>query len=142
MSFYPPTDYTQTREERRATNAAKDEQLPAMFTKLFDDSYLYPPTLDLANPLLSPGLASKEMLADLPQHITIIAAEYDMLLAEAEKFRDRLVKEIGRDVTFHVVKGVAHGWDKAPNPFKAPESAMEYYLKACEDLRETLGVRG
>ena len=140
ISFYPPTDYTQTREQRRATNAAKDQQISAIFTELFDDSYLHPPTLDLANPLLSPGQAPTEMLADLPHNIVIIACEYDMLLAEAEKFRDRLKAETQKDVTFYVVPEVPHAWDKAPNPLKTPDSAKKYYNKACDELKEMFRV--
>ena len=140
ISFYPPTDYTQTREQRRATNAAKDQQISAIFTELFDESYLHPPTLDLANPLLSPGQAPTEMLVDLPQNIVIIACEYDMLLAEAEKFRDRLKAETQKNVTFYMVPEVPHAWDKAPNPLKTPDSAKEYYRKACDELKEMFQV--
>ena len=140
ISFYPPTDYTQTREQRRATNATKDQQLSAVFTELFDDSYLHPPTLDLANPLLSPGQAPTEMLVDLPKRIVIIACEYDMLLDEAKKFRDRLEKETGKEVVFWEVPEVPHAWDKAPNPFKTPESAKEYYRRACDELKKMFEV--
>lgn len=55
VSFYPPTDYTQTRAQRRATCIRADQNLPAVFTELFDDSYLQPPSLDLAHPWLSPA---------------------------------------------------------------------------------------
>lgn len=140
ISFYPPTDYTQTREQRRATNAATDQQISAIFTELFDDSYLHPPTLDLANPLLSPGQASTEMLTDLPHNIVIIACEYDMLLAEAVKFKERLETETQKNVTFYMVPEVPHAWDKAPNPLRTPESAKEYYTKACDELKKMFQV--
>ncbi|KAI7518459.1 hypothetical protein KC331_g21188, partial [Hortaea werneckii] len=43
IPWYPSLDYTRTRAERRATNIRKDQELPAVFTDLFDQSYLHPP---------------------------------------------------------------------------------------------------
>lgn len=109
VSFYPPTDYTQTRAQRRATCVRADQNLPAVFTQLFDDSYLQPPSLDLAHPWLSPGVAPKRMLEALPDDIVLFCCEWDMLLAEGEKFRDRLQKDLGKRVHYHCVPGVPHG---------------------------------
>lgn len=129
VSFYPPTDYTQTRAQRRATCSRTDQQLPAVFTELFDDSYLQPPSLDLAHPWLSPGVAPARMLEALPDDIVLFCCEWDMLLAEGERFRDRLSKvsaiqregacvfrtvtngeqELGKRVHFHIVPQVPHG---------------------------------
>jgi acetyl esterase/lipase len=101
VSFYPPTDYTQTRAQRRATCVRADQNLPAVFTELFDDSYLQPPSLDLAHPWLSPGVAPTRMLEALPDDIVLFCCEWDMLLAEGEKFRDRLQKDLGKRVHYH-----------------------------------------
>lgn len=101
VSFYPPTDYTQTRAQRRATCVRADQNLPAVFTELFDDSYLQPPSLDLAHPWLSPGVAPDRMLAALPDDIVLFCCEWDMLLAEGEKFRDRLHRDLGKRVHYH-----------------------------------------
>jgi acetyl esterase/lipase len=103
VSFYPPTDYTQTRAQRRATCVRADQNLPAVFTELFDDSYLQPPSLDLAHPWLSPGQAPDRMLRALPDDIVLFCCEWDMLLAEGEKFRDRLQKDLGKRVHYHCV---------------------------------------
>jgi acetyl esterase/lipase len=108
VSFYPPTDYTQTRAQRRATCVRADQNLPAVFTELFDDSYLQPPSLDLAHPWLSPGVAPDRMLEALPDDIVLFCCEWDMLLAEGEKFRDRL-KTLGKRVHYHCVS--------PPHPF-------------------------
>ncbi|OAL43608.1 alpha/beta-hydrolase [Pyrenochaeta sp. DS3sAY3a] len=139
VSFYPPTDYTQTRAQRRATCVRTDQQLPAVFTQLFDDSYLQPPSLDLAHPWLSPGVAPKRMLDVLPDDIVLFCCEWDMLLAEGERFRDTL-KELGKRVHYHCVPGVPHGWDKAPNPLRESPGARAQYRVACRELRRMFDV--
>lgn len=40
VPWYPSLDYTRTREQRRATCSRKDQELPALFTDLFDESYV------------------------------------------------------------------------------------------------------
>lgn len=140
VSFYPPTDYTQTREQRRQTCSRTDQQLPAVFTELFDDSYLQPPSLDLTHPWLSPGVAPQKMLAALPDDIVMFCCEWDMLLAEGERFRDRLVNELGKRVHYHCVPGVPHGWDKAPNPLRESPGARQQYMVACKELRRMFKI--
>ncbi|KAF2086636.1 hypothetical protein K490DRAFT_17158, partial [Saccharata proteae CBS 121410] len=135
VAWYPSTDYTQTREQRRMTCVRKDQELPAVFTQLFDESYLQPPTMDKSNPYLSPGQAPASMLAGLPDDIILFTCEWDMLLAEGERLRDRLQHEMGKKVHYTCVPGVPHGWDKAPNPLKPTPGVQGYYLKACEQLR-------
>jgi hypothetical protein len=41
VPWYPSLDYTRTREQRRATCSRKDQELPALFTDLFDESYVH-----------------------------------------------------------------------------------------------------
>ncbi|KAH7401089.1 Alpha/Beta hydrolase protein [Phaeosphaeria sp. MPI-PUGE-AT-0046c] len=140
VSFYPPTDYTQTRAQRRATCVRADQNLPAVFTELFDDSYLQPPSLDLAHPWLSPGVAPKRMLEALPDDIVLFCCEWDMLLAEGEKFRDRLQNDLGKRVHYHRVPGVPHGWDKAPNPLRESPGARQQYMVACKELKRMFEI--
>ena len=136
-AWYPPTDYTRTREQRRATATRLDQQLPAVFTKLFDESYLQPPTMDMSDPYLSPGVAPDHMLAGMPQEIIMFTCEWDMLLHEGEEFRDRLTK-LGKTVHYSMVPQVPHGWDKAPNPLRVTPNVREHYLKACRELKRLL----
>jgi acetyl esterase/lipase len=137
-AWYPPVDYTRTREQRRATAKRLDQTLPQVFTDLFDESYLQPPTMDMANPYLSPGVAPRHLLSGLPEDIIIFACEWDMLLDETERFKERLVNEIGKTVHYNVVMGVPHGFDKAPNPIRQPPNVMVEYRKACEQLKRLL----
>ncbi|OMP81797.1 Arylacetamide deacetylase-like 2 [Diplodia seriata] len=134
VAWYPSTDYTVTREQRRMTCVRKDQELPAVFTQLFDESYLSPPTMDMSNPYLSPGRAPDTMMAGLPEDIIMFTCEWDMLLAEGERLRDRLVK-LGKNVVYTMVPGVPHGWDKAPNPLRPTPGVQEHYLSACKELR-------
>ena len=136
-SWYPPTDYTRTRAQRRATCSRLDQQLPAVFTELFDESYLQPPTMDMADPYLSPGVAPMHMLAGMPEEVIMFCCEWDMLLKEGEEFRDKL-RSLGKTVHYHMVPGVPHGWDKAPNPLRVTPGVREQYLKACKELKRLL----
>ncbi|KAF2837710.1 alpha/beta-hydrolase [Patellaria atrata CBS 101060] len=141
VAFYPPTDYTQTREQRRTTCIRADQELSAVFTDLFDESYLYPVTMDLTNPFLSPGVAPDDMLVLLPEDIVLFCCEWDMLLHEGEQFRDRL-NGLGKKVKYTMVPGVPHGWDKAPNPLRPTPGVLQHYLSACAELRRVFGTEG
>ncbi|GIZ45844.1 hypothetical protein CKM354_000899400 [Cercospora kikuchii] len=142
IPWYPSLDYTRTREERRATGLRADQELPAFFTNLFDDSYLHPPKdVTLDSPYLSPAVAPSDLLRNaLPDEIIMHTCEYDMLLDEGQIFYNRLTSdEIGKNVTYTMVPGVPHGWDKAPNPWRPTPGVREYYLKACKEMRRILG---
>jgi len=139
MAWYPSADYTKTRDERKATNLRKDKELPKFFTDLFDSSYLHPPgDVQLNNPYLSPGLAPDQMLRALPEDIIIYAVEWDELRAETEKFKDRLEKIPGKRVTYRVIEGVMHGWDKDPNPLRRDQATEKVYLDACAQMKRAL----
>jgi acetyl esterase/lipase len=145
VPWYPSLDYTRTREYRRATCKRADQELPALFTDLFDDSYLHPPKdVALDSPYLSPGIAPTALLRRaLPKNIIMHTCEWDMLLEEGEEFHERLIsKEVGKQVVYTMVPGVPHGWDKAPNPIKPTPGVREYYLKACREIRRCLDVEG
>ena len=143
ISWYPSLDYTRTREQRRATCLRKDQELPSLFTDLFDESYLHPPnTISLDSPYLSPNVAPTALLKNaLPQEIIMYTCEWDMLLDEGQAFHDRLLTpEIGKKVWYKMVEGVPHGWDKAPNPWKPTPGVREHYLRACKEMRRIFGA--
>ena len=143
ISWYPSLDYTRTREQRRATGRRPDQELPALFTDLFDESYLHPPnTISLDSPYLSPGVAPTSLLRNaLPQEIILTTCEWDMLLDEGIAFHERLTSpEMGKNVWYKMVEGVPHGWDKAPNPWKPTPGVREHYLRACKEMRRVLGA--
>ncbi|KAK4570455.1 hypothetical protein LTR86_002535 [Recurvomyces mirabilis] len=144
VPWYPSLDYTRTREERRATQVRKDHELPAIFTNLFDESYLHPPkSVNLDSPYLSPGVAPTSLLQHgLPQEIIMYCCEVDMLLDEGEAFRDRLRSPpLNKNVVYRMIEGEPHGWDKAPNPLKPTPGVREHYLRACRELRRVLGTQ-
>ncbi|EMC92611.1 hypothetical protein BAUCODRAFT_76924 [Baudoinia panamericana UAMH 10762] len=142
IPWYPSLDYTRTREQRRATTLRKDQELPALFTDLFDESYLHPPhTIELDSPYLSPGVAPTALLKNaLPDEIIMNTCEWDMLLDEGEAFRKRLTSEpLNKHVNYHLIEGVPHGWDKAPNPWKPTPGVREHYLRVCKEMRRVFG---
>jgi acetyl esterase/lipase len=118
VSWYPSTDFaTNTRLERRLSN-------------------LYPPqNVSMSDPYLSPGVAPASLLKSLPDEVIIYTCEWDELLVEAERFRDRLVQELGKKVTYRRVDGVAHAWDKSPNFLLAKPLREEVYAEACSHLK-------
>ncbi|KAK7056326.1 hypothetical protein VNI00_002879 [Paramarasmius palmivorus] len=135
-SWYPSVDYTNSREERRKTNVRRDKDLPKFFTNLFDSSYLYPAHgVDLRSPWLSPGIAPDSMIKDLPENIVLYTCEWDELRAEGERFYERLVNDFGKQVVYKKVTGVAHAFDKTPNPFRWDPKIEELYQDACKELR-------
>lgn len=144
VSFYPPTDFRTTREEKRATNPRKDLNLPPVFTKLFDESYLHQSgEIDLHDPYLSPAAASDALIREAyPDTVIIYTCEYDMLNVEGVAFGDRLRGEaIGKNVMGGLVKEVPHAFDKKPNPLSFPKSADRCYGEACAELRRVFGKR-
>ncbi|KAJ3749199.1 Alpha/Beta hydrolase protein [Lentinula detonsa] len=135
-SWYPSIDYTNTRDERRKTNVRTDKELPKFFTNLFDASYLYPVNgVDLKSPWLSPGIAPSEMIKDLPENIVLYTCEWDELCAEADRFHHRLVNDFGKKVVYKKVIGVAHAFDKTPNPLHWDPKIETMYRDACRELR-------
>ncbi len=139
VSFYPVLDFRQPRTEKRLTNRKPEKNLPTFLINLFDESYKYPrDKIDNNDPYLSPVAASNDFLkAAYPQHIVLYTCEYDMLNAEGVAFSERLSNEIGKSVYGGVIEGVAHAFDKMPNPTKGLKTTEECYLKACAELTKT-----
>ncbi|KAI9789308.1 MAG: hypothetical protein M1833_002432 [Piccolia ochrophora] len=135
VAWYPSTDYTRTRAERRATNIRPDQDLPHYLTDLFDSSYLFGPDFDSSDPYLSPAVAPTKLLMSLPDQIFIYTAEFDQLRAETQEFSRRLEGELGKKVRLHMVGERPHAWDKGPNPFMTDPQVEVHYKEACEELR-------
>ena len=137
-TWYPITDYTLTRVERRATAIRPEECLPPGLTDLFDASYLYPPELNLAHPYLSPSRAPSELLREgIPDKVLFYTCEWDMLLYEGEELSRRLREPpVSKDVYYTMIRGVAHGWDKGANPLRTPRKTGKLYADCCHHLKK------
>jgi putative ergosteryl-3beta-O-L-aspartate hydrolase len=135
-AWYPVLDFTQPREDKISRSLRPDKALPKLFTELFDASYMYPENLDRACPWLSPGVAPSSITGSLPEDIILYTCEWDMLLDEAEQFRDRLTRDFPeKRVSYRTIPGVTHGFDKAPNPIRWESSTEDLYKDACMKLR-------
>ncbi|KAI2465850.1 alpha/beta-hydrolase [Annulohypoxylon bovei var. microspora] len=136
-TWYPITDYTLSRADRRASALRPEATLPPALTNLFDASYLFPPELDLAHPCLSPSRASDEVLMEaLPPNVMFYTCEWDMLLREGEELAQRLQKPpISKNVYYTMISDVGHGWDKGPNPMKPPIKSEKLYGECCRRLK-------
>jgi len=132
LAWYPLLDWTSSRSEKKRGSRNPKKTLPAVFTDLFDFSYLPAPDLEghHCSPYASPALAPDHMIVDgLPLRIQMWLCEWDMLLAEGEKFSERLNK-LGKDVKTELIPGVSHGWDKSPNPFRDQKRTDTLYKRA------------
>jgi len=136
-TWYPITDYTLSREIRRATSKRPDQTLPPTLTTLFDASYLFPPELDLANPFLSPSKASDdELIESIPADVIFYTCEWDMLLREGEELANRLrAPPINKNVHYKMIPEVPHGWDKAPDPIRPAAGSEALYQECCDLLK-------
>lgn len=138
VAWYPAVDYSISRDARRATCVRPEKTLPKTMTDMFDDSYIYPANINLANPCLSPAVAPDKILAALPDDVILYTCEFDMLQAEGERLKDRLQDSLGKRVRFRMVQGVVHAWDKVP--FRTDYAEIDkLYREACTDLNVALG---
>lgn len=86
--------------------------LPPWLSKFFLTAYL-PPPRNASDPLVSPALAPREVLAQLPSTVVLTAA-YDYLADEADAFAESL-KEAGvKEVVHRRFEDVGHGFDGIP----------------------------
>ena len=135
VSFYGSSDWTQTREERNASNPNLIPVIPPFLFKLFDTAYLQGKE-DMRSPLLSPGLAPDEILrAAFPRDIIIMSCGGDQLLAEDQRFGQRL-SDLGKEVHTLVVEDVGHAWDKQPSFGKGNPKRNEAYGFAVSVLKK------
>ncbi|KAK5625345.1 hypothetical protein RRF57_001061 [Xylaria bambusicola] len=136
ITFYPITDYTLSRKERRDTSVRPEETLPTSLTNLFDASYLFPPELNVADPCLSPNQASDELLMkSIPNNVFFYTCEWDMLLKEGEYLARRLEQPpISKRLFYSMIRGVRHGWDKGPSPIKPPPKSEKIYRECTTRL--------
>ncbi|KAI1268214.1 alpha/beta-hydrolase [Xylariaceae sp. FL1019] len=137
-TWYPITDFTLSRDERRANSVKPEATMPPSLTSLFDAAYLFPPELDVADPCLSPNKASDELLQKgIPENVFFFTCELDMLLREGEFLAWRLQKTpVSKRIFYTMVEGVQHGWDKGPNPVKPPDKSEHLYKECCTRLRK------
>lgn len=115
-----------------------------MLTNLFDASYIHPKSdIDLSDPYLSPAAADDSVLCEAyPDEIILYTCEYDMLNAEGVAFGERLSSpRVGKTIHGGLIKGVAHAFDKKPNPISFPKSADHCYAEACSELKRIFGGR-
>lgn len=136
-TWYPITDYTLSRAERRATSLKPEHTLPPTLTNLFDASYLFPPDLNLADPCLSPNKATDELLIDsIPPYVFFYTCEWDMLLREGEALARRFEQPpVAKRVFYYMIPEVPHGWDKGPNPVKPPPKSERLYAECSKRLK-------
>ena len=136
ISFYPGLDWSISRQAKRDTvQLAPEYAVPNWLSNIFDKSYLHPMP-NLSDPRLSPAIAPDEDILKLPP-VHMCLCEYDLLLAEGLRFRDRL-ERLGKEVNCRVVKGEKHLWDKPPPRILKDSVAVEYGA-AIEAIRGWLG---
>ena len=99
---YPPTDIATDAADKPRPKGA----LPAWLSRIFDAAYCEPE--ERTNPLVSPALATEDMVNQFPPTLVITAGQ-DSLASETEKFKDTLIRA-GVDVIFKRFEGAIHGF--------------------------------
>lgn len=138
IAFYPLLDWTSSRASKRRNSRNPKHTLPKIFTDLFDYSYLPPPDIHgyHCSPYASPALAPDYMLRDgIPENIQLWLCGWDMLLAEGERFAERL-KSLGKNVQDPVIPEVPHAFDQSANPMRDQEMIDGLYSIACERVKK------
>lgn len=120
---YPPLDLSVDPYKK----GTQDKMLTPKAQTFFDDCYFNSPA-DAFNPLVSPLLAAD--LAGLPPAL-VIAAEYDPLRAEEERYAQRLAAA-GVAVTFRLFAGCSHAFTH----FGPEAAADEAWALIASKLRE------
>jgi acetyl esterase/lipase len=130
--FYPPTDFTIPRSEKKAPDGSVST-IPPVIANALRAAYM-PLEADPADPRLSVIKADPE---SFPNDVLIFTAEKDVLAKEAEELAANLVKT-GKRVVSKRFNGVAHGWDKTKdensNDAKERDVAYDMVLKFLSDL--------
>ncbi|KOS21475.1 Arylacetamide deacetylase [Escovopsis weberi] len=124
--FYPVLDWTISRPEKRKSCSRPDLTLSKALTDLIDACYIYPciARKERTDIRLSPGLMPGDLIQQLPP-IHLCLCEYDMLLAEGQRFAARLEAQ-GKAHSLRVVMGEKHGWDCPPPMWPKESVAVEY----------------
>ncbi|KAF2681601.1 alpha/beta-hydrolase [Lentithecium fluviatile CBS 122367] len=126
-AYYPVTDFTLTIDQKIAGQkvAPDGKDVLHWMSPMFNNGYLEH-DVDRKDPLLSPIFAKRE---DLPEHISILGCEYDMLCKEAESMAENLATlEAGEktplldgkvgwtkgSVRWELIEGEKHGFNQSP----------------------------
>lgn len=148
VAYYPPVDFVVASEERSKRRTPHPDGRPDMLaTNLGYFTWGYVPSgTALQDSLLSPRFASR---SQLPKHVYLLGAEYDMLcndawtmaeeLAEKEgapKTEDRRAGDHGWEcgtIRWKRVIGVEHGFNILIQPKTESEHALDKYkMEACQ----------
>jgi acetyl esterase/lipase len=126
-AYYPVTNFTISLDEKIAGQkvAPDGKDILHWMSPMFNSGYLEP-GVDRTDPLLSPIFANRE---DLPEKISILGCEYDMLCREAEQMAEDLAAvEIGEkaslpdgrlgwtkgNIRWELIEGAKHGFNQTP----------------------------
>jgi acetyl esterase/lipase len=126
-AYYPVTNFTITMDEKMAgqTLAPDGKDMLHWMSPMFNNGYLEP-GIDRTDPILSPIFANRE---DLPEKISILGCEYDMLCKEAEEMAEDLATaETGKkmplpdgrvgwtksNIRWELIEGAKHGFNQTP----------------------------
>lgn len=142
ISFYPPLSLDITpgaRSAKRHSLIRPDLALPNWLEDLVEAAYVRPAP-DPLDPRLLVSDATSELLCGLPP-VHLCVCEYDLYLAEGQRFAKRL-EGLGREVACRVVRGEEHGWDQFSKEDKA--SVGEEYGEAVRLMKQwmTKGTPG
>ena len=107
-AFYPPTNFTIPRHQKKPPPEKHAHALPARVTKFFDEAYVIP-GIDRGDPLISPLKASPD---SFPRHVFISCATGDTLWNDGKELIDKLNSAGHPHAEFLSIPAEGHGFDK------------------------------
>jgi acetyl esterase/lipase len=127
VAHYPATNNTLKIDQKKASQklAPDGKDILHRLSPMFNIGYMYPDE-DRTNPLLSPIFANRD---DLPEKISLLGCEFDMLCNEAEAMAEDLATgekgekqplSEGRvgwtkgNVRWELIEGAKHGFNQTP----------------------------
>lgn len=134
VAFYPPTNFTIARQDKKPPPEKHAHALPPSVTKFFDEAYTLP-GVDRADPLISPLKADPK---SFPRHVWLGCATGDTLYNDGKELIDKLKAAGHPNAEFLSIPAEGHGFDKvAKNGTERREKTLQAYNAAFDVVEKS-----
>jgi len=120
-------------------NALNDDIIPSSFLELCQNSYLPNEKYATMDPLVSPILASDEVIKALPT-IRISVGDEDPLHDDCWRFLNKLTKN-GKNAKITIFKSFVHGVLNFNMPILGMQESQDYIKNCAVGLQELINIR-
>lgn len=133
ITFYPPVDFSIKSSVRNELHHSSPPVLKPWLMDLIDWNYLQDSTLDRKDPRISPVFAETSRF---PRRALLICGDSDSLAYDSGVLANKLRQDPGIEVQYHLVEGLDHAWDVAPDltPDSVAGQARDKVYQAAVDF--------